>query len=200
MTTAAARRKGKLIVLSAPSGAGKTTLCKALLAHYPDMKYSISTTTRSPRSGEREGVDYHFLNQAQFRQKLKEHFWAEWALVHGHYYGTSAAFLDQTLAAGTDVLLDIDVQGTKQILERYPDAVTIFILPPSMQVLEARLKKRGTDSRATIEKRIRNARKEIAQKNLYRHVIVNDRLETAVKELIKIVDDYQKGVKSALDS
>lgn len=200
MITATARPSGNLIVISAPSGAGKTTLCKALLAHYPDIKYSVSTTTRSPRKGERDGIDYHFMDSAQFLQKLKKKFWAEWALVHDHYYGTSADFLDQTLASGTDVLLDIDVQGTRQILERYPAAITIFILPPSLNVLKERLKKRGSDTCETIEKRIRNAKEEIAQKHLYRHVIVNDDLETAVKQLITIVGDYRKGVKSALDS
>lgn len=200
MITATARPSGNLIVISAPSGAGKTTLCKALLAHYPDIKYSVSTTTRSPRKGERDGIDYHFMDSAQFLQKLKNKFWAEWALVHDHYYGTSADFLDQTLASGTDVLLDIDVQGTRQILERYPAAITIFILPPSLNVLKERLKKRGSDTCETIEKRIRNAKEEIAQKHLYRHVIVNDDLETAVKQLITIVGDYRKGVKSALDS
>ncbi|MEJ2096649.1 MAG: guanylate kinase [Deltaproteobacteria bacterium] len=199
MITAAARPSGNLIVISAPSGAGKTTLCKALLAHYPDIKYSVSTTTRSPRKGERDGIDYHFMDSAQFLQKLKNKFWAEWALVHDHYYGTSADFLNKTLASGTDVLLDIDVQGTRQILEHYPAAITIFILPPSLNVLKERLKKRGSDTCETIEKRIRNAKEEIAQKHLYRHVIVNDDLETAVKQLITIVGDYRKGVKSALD-
>jgi len=199
MITAAARPRGNLIVISAPSGAGKTTLCKALLAHYPDIKYSVSTTTRSPRKGERDGIDYHFMDSAQFLQKLKNKFWAEWALVHDHYYGTSADFLNKTLASGTDVLLDIDVQGTRQILEHYPAAITIFILPPSLNVLKERLKKRGSDTCETIEKRIRNAKEEIAQKHLYRHVIVNDDLETAVKQLITIVGDYRKGVKSALD-
>ena len=177
-------------MVSAPSGSGKTTLCKALLKHYPDIGYSISTTTRKPRKGEKDGIDYHFMEKGEFLVKLESHCWAEWALVHDHYYGTSAAFLDETLASGKDILLDIDVQGTRQILERYPDAVTIFIMSPSLDVLRERLEKRGTDSSETIEKRMGNAEEEISKKDLYRHIIVNDRLEVAINELIEIVGGY----------
>ena len=184
--------KGDLFVVSAPSGSGKTTLCKALRKHYPDIAYSISTTTRKPRKGEKDGIDYHFMAKGEFLVKLNSDCWAEWALVHDHYYGTSAAFLNETLASGKDILLDIDVQGTRQILERYPDAVTIFIMPPSLEVLRARLEKRGTDSRETIEKRMGNAETEISKKDLYRHVIINDRLEAAINELIEIVGSYKK--------
>lgn len=181
---------GTLFVVSAPSGSGKTTLCKALLKHYPDMVYSISTTTRKPRKGEADGVDYHFIGKEAFVEKLNSHCWAEWALVHDHYYGTSAVFLDEALAAGRNILLDIDVQGTRQIQERYPGAVSIFIMPPSLEVLRERLEKRGTDNRETIEKRMRNAVEEIAQKNIYRHVLVNDRLDDAIHDLISIVGGY----------
>lgn len=183
---------GNLIVISAPSGAGKTTLCRALLRRYPDILYSISTTTRKPRKGEKDGCDYHFMDKEDFVRKLKDGSWAEWALVHDHYYGTSAVFLERTLNAGKDVLLDIDVQGTRQILERYPNAVTIFIMPPSLDVLRERLEKRGTDNRETIEKRIRNAREEMAQKNIYHYVIVNDDLETAIGRIIQIVGKYRE--------
>ena len=192
MTTRQIKRHGHLIVVSAPSGTGKTTLCKALLQHYPDIVYSISTTTRSPRKGEKDGVDYHFMEKECFIEKLKDHCWAEWAQVHGNYYGTSAAFLDQTLASGRDILLDIDVQGTRQILKRYPGAITVFILPPSLKVLRERLEKRRTDSRETIEKRMQNAEEEISHQNLYRHVIINDRLSAAKKELIDIVGSYRE--------
>lgn len=183
---------GNLIVISAPSGAGKTTLCRALLHSYPDILYSISTTTRKPRKGEKDGCDYHFMDKEDFIKKLKDGSWAEWALVHDHYYGTSAVFLERALNAGKDVLLDIDVQGTRQILERYPNAVTIFIMPPSLDVLRERLEKRGTDNRETIEKRIRNAREEMAQKNIYHYVIVNDDLETAIGRIIQIVGKYRE--------
>jgi len=111
------RITGNLFVVSAPSGSGKTTLCKALLKHYPDIGYSVSTTTRKPRKGEKEGIDYHFMGKREFLEKLNSHYWAEWALVHDHYYGTSAAFLDGVLMSGRDILLDIDVQGMRQIVD-----------------------------------------------------------------------------------
>ena len=192
MTDKQRQRQGHLIVVSAPSGAGKTTLCKALLKHYPDIVYSISTTTRRPRKGEKNGVDYHFMDKERFIEKLNDHCWAEWAQVHDNYYGTSAAFLDQTLDAGRDILLDIDVQGARQIRERYPDAITVFIMPPSLKVLRERLEKRGTDSRETIEKRMRNAQEEMLNKEVYRHVIVNDQLAVAKKKLIDIVGSYKE--------
>ena len=181
------RSKGRLFIISAPSGAGKTTLCRRLLAYYPDIVYSISYTTRRPRLGEKEDKDYHFISRENFLEKKALDYWAEWARVHGHYYGTSAVFLSDSLARGRDVLMDIDVQGAMQILTRFPEAVTIFIMPPSMDVLRQRLTQRGTDSRAVIEKRLENAAREMEQKDLYRHVIVNDDLEIAMNELIGIV-------------
>ena len=190
MTAEQIKRAGNLFVVSAPSGSGKTTLCKALLKHYPDIAYSVSTTTRKPREGETDGIDYHFMEKEAFLEKLSNHRWAEWALVHGNYYGTSATFLDEALASGKNILLDIDVQGMRQILERYPVAVTIFIMPPSLDVLRERLEKRATDSRETIEKRMGNAEEEISKKELYRHVIVNDRLGAAIGEFIDVVGRY----------
>lgn len=184
---------GNLFVISAPSGAGKTTLCTRLLEYYPDIFYSISYTTRSPRPGETDGEDYHFITKEVFLEKQDRNYWAEWARVHDHYYGTSAGFLSSSLEKGHDVLMDIDVQGAVQILDRFPEAVTIFIMPPSMDVLQQRLNRRGTDSQAIIEKRLENAVREMEQKDLYRHVIVNDDLETATNELIGIVKNYRKG-------
>jgi guanylate kinase len=180
-------RKGRLFIISAPSGAGKTTLCARLLEYYPDISYSISYTTRGPRPGETNGEDYHFITKEAFLKKQAHDYWAEWARVHGHYYATSAVFLADSLAKGLDVLMDIDVQGAVQILGRFPEAVTIFIMPPSMEVLQRRLVRRGTDSRQTIQKRLRNAAQEMEKKDLYRHIIVNDDLERATDELIAIV-------------
>ena len=130
-TASVSKNPGHLFIISAPSGAGKSTLCRAMRDHFPDLLYSISYTTRSPRKGERNGVDYHFILPDDFEKGISRHRWAEWAEVHGNYYGTSAEFLDNELSAGRDILLEIDVQGTRQILQRYPDGITIFILPPS---------------------------------------------------------------------
>ena len=166
-------------MVSAPSGAGKTTLCRALRDVYADIQYSVSHTTRKPRQGEKDGIDYHFIDDKIFLDMRDRDCWAEWAMVHGHYYGTSAKNLEQALSDGHDILLDIDVQGTMQILERYPDTVTIFIMAPSLEILKQRLSKRGTEDPQTIEKRLRNAEKEIAGKSIYRHVIVNDDLSNS---------------------
>jgi len=184
-------RKGNLFVVSAPSGAGKTTLCKALRNEYTDIQYSVSHTTRKPRQGEKESVDYFFTDTETFLDMRERDCWAEWADVHGHFYGTSAKYLDQALSGGHDILLDIDVQGAMQILERYPEAVTIFIMAPSLEALKQRLSKRGTEDPQTIEKRLRNAEKEIARKSIYRHVIVNDELSTAIDTFIRIVGKYR---------
>ena len=183
--------KGRLFVVSAPSGAGKTTLCKALRDVYADIRYSVSHTTRKPRHGEKDGIDYHFIDDKKFLDMRDRGCWAEWAMVHGHYYGTSAINLEQALSDGHDILLDIDVQGTLQILERFPDAVTIFIMAPSLEILKQRLSKRGTEDSQTIEKRLKNAEKEIAGNSIYRHVIVNDDLSTATDEFIGIVGKYR---------
>ncbi len=181
---------GHLFVVSAPSGAGKTTLCRALLEHFTDMIYSVSYTTRSPRKGEKDAVDYHFISLEEFKNGIIDRKWAEWAEVHGHYYGTSAEFLDKGLSAGKDILADLDVQGTIQILARYPDCISKFIAPPSLETLRHRLELRGLDSEAVIEQRLRNAKNEMAKKGIYRHVIVNDRLETAKKQLISLIEKY----------
>ncbi len=185
-------RTGRLFILSAPSGAGKTTLRRAALARFPDLGYSVSFTTRAPRAGERNGHDYVFISPDEFEAGIRDGRWAEWARVHGHCYGTSVQVLENARAAGRDLLLDIDVQGAQQICRRFPETVTIFIQPPSLEVLEERLRARGTDRPEAIELRLRNARKEMEQKDRYRHVIVNDDLETAVAELTAVLDSYRR--------
>ena len=187
----AAHGTGLLFILSSPSGAGKSTLCRAVLDRFPDLLYSISYTTRPPRNGEQNDVDYHFITKDIFIKGIARGQWAEWAQVHGNYYGTSADFIDRGLAGRRDILLDIDVQGTRRILRRYPDGITIFIMPPSLEVLRCRLEARGTDSPEAIAVRLRNAQKEMAQKELYRHVIINDRLANAVAGLIGIFEKYR---------
>jgi len=184
-------KPGQLFIVSAPSGAGKSTLCRAVLKRFSDLLYSISYTTRAPRTGEQNGVDYYFIHKDEFEDGIARNRWAEWAEVHGNYYGTSAEFLDQWLSTGHDILLDIDFQGTRQILERYPEGVTIFILPPTLAVLKKRLETRRTDSPAVIALRLENAQKEMAQKDIYRHIVINDRLPAATAEMIAIFESYR---------
>ncbi|KPJ77170.1 MAG: hypothetical protein AMJ54_09165 [Deltaproteobacteria bacterium SG8_13] len=189
--------RGRLFVVSAPSGAGKTTLCRAVLARIPKLQYSVSYTTRRPRSGERDGVAYHFISREEFIRGIDTGRWAEWAKVHGHCYGTSAEFIDRQLASGYDILLDIDVQGAMQIRKRYADCVSIFIMPPSRQELAARLRRRGADSRAEIKRRLTNAEAEMDCRDQYRHVLINDRLEVAIEELVALIISYRREATSA---
>jgi len=184
-------KQGRLFIISAPSGGGKTTLSKAVVSRFNDIIYSVSYTTRSPRSSEQNGVDYYFIQRKDFEKRIESGHWAEWAEVHGNYYGTSAEFLDKGLDSGHDMLFDIDVQGTLQILGRYPDSVSIFIMPPSLETLRKRLEMRRTESRAAIKRRLLNAEKEMAQKGLYRHVIVNDQLSVSIEKLVAIIEKYR---------
>ncbi|MBU1170773.1 MAG: guanylate kinase [Proteobacteria bacterium] len=187
---ARSEKKGHLFVVSAPSGTGKTTLCRLLQGAFDTLGYSVSHTTRKPRQGEVHGKDYFFVSHEAFEAMIRDHGLLEWAKVHGNYYGTSLSFIRESLDKGMDILLDIDVQGAEQIVKHYPDAVTIFIMPPSMEALEQRLNARATDSKDVIETRIRNARDEIRKKDLYRHVIVNDKLDAATNELFELIRSY----------
>ncbi|MFO7932322.1 MAG: guanylate kinase [Thermodesulfobacteriota bacterium] len=184
-------KKGRLFILSAPSGTGKTTLCRRILSAFPDMSYSVSYTTREPREGEKDGREYHFISAEKFEQMIREDRWAEWAVVHGNYYGTSADLLERELAEGRDVLLDIDVNGAAQIIKRFPQSVTIFIMPPSMEALRQRLEKRSSEPPAVIEKRLRAAEEEIAHRHDYKHLIVNDSLEEAAQKLEALIREYR---------
>jgi guanylate kinase len=190
----AAQHHGHIFILSAPSGTGKTTLCKAILNRYQDMLYSVSYTTRPPRPGEVNGEDYYFISKKKFVEDIENDKWAEWAQVHGNFYGTPSEFLNKSLSEGKDVLLDLDIQGTIQVLDRYAtDTITFFILPPSLEILKKRLESRGTDSAETIAARLVNAKEEISKKNLYHHVIINDQLSSAVSELLSIIAKYRSG-------
>jgi guanylate kinase len=177
------RRLGLCLVLSAPSGAGKSTLVERLRAEFPHFAYSVSCTTRAPRSGERDGVDYHFLTREEFLSRREAGFFAEWAEVHGNLYGTPRAPVEEHLANGRDVLFDIDVQGALQVKSVFPQGLFVFIQPPSRQELERRLRGRGTDSDEAIARRLGNALGELRQAARFDYLIVNDDLGTAVDEL-----------------
>lgn len=181
---------GRLFIVSAPSGAGKTTLCKAVCNHYKDLIFSVSYTTRAKRKGERHAVDYYFISRAEFEQGIQHNRWAEWAEVHGNYYGTSARWIARNLEKGAKILLDIDVQGMHQLLKHFPEAVTIFIAAPSMEELRHRLEQRAVDDARTIELRMANAEAEMKQRDQYRHVVVNDDLADARQQLISILSGY----------
>ncbi len=178
----------KLVILSAPSGAGKTTLCQRLLTDFPEITLSVSSTTRAPRGTEKHGVDYWFVTDAEFRKMIEADRFAEWAEVHGSFYGTSKDAIEKTLAQGRSVLLEIDVQGAASLRKVYPDrCLTVFIAPPSLELLEKRLRARGTDKEETIQRRLLNARAEMERMNEYDHVIVNDDLAKAYGELQELV-------------
>lgn len=183
-------KKGKIIVFSAASGAGKTTILDRLREYNPELVYSISATTRAPREGEIDGVHYFFLSIDDFKRKIEEDAFAEWAQVHNNYYGTPKEFIDNTVNSGKTIIMDIDVYGKITFDKAYPEAVGIFIEPPSMEVLEKRLRGRGTDSDEVIETRLKNAIEEnlfSEEKGKYEYRIVNDDLEIAVKETIELV-------------
>lgn len=176
-------RQGIALVLSAPSGAGKTTLIRRLAAEFPGLGYSVSCTTRAPRAGEVDGSDYIFLSRQAFEERRAAGDFAEWAEVHGNLYGTPLAPVREMLAQGRDVLFDIDVQGAAQLKLNLEGACFIFILPPSMTELERRLRLRGQDDEAAIERRLANARRELCEAPWYDALVVNDDLDAAYDRL-----------------
>ncbi|MBQ3060276.1 MAG: guanylate kinase [Desulfovibrio sp.] len=177
------QREGIALVLSAPSGAGKTTLVKRLLAEFPHFSYSVSCTTRAPRQGEVNGRDYIFLDRAAFESLRAENHFAEWAEVHGNLYGTPLAATRAMLRQGRDMIFDIDVQGAAQLKVTLEEARFVFILPPDMKELERRLRLRGLDDEDTIQRRLGNARREMQEARWYDALIVNDNLDVAYDAL-----------------
>ena len=178
---------GNLFIVSAPSGAGKTSLVRALMERDPDIAFSVSHTTRPPRPGEADGRDYHFVDVATFERMIEEGAFLEYARVFDNYYGTSRAEVERLLAAGKDVFLDIDWQGARQVRSAWPEAVSLFILPPSREALEARLRGRGTDSEEVIARRMAQAVDEASHYREYDYLIINDVFETALEDLAAIV-------------
>ena len=185
MSVPAVPSKGKLIIVAAPSGAGKTTLCKKLLEELKGrLVLSVSCTTRQPRPGEQDGVHYHFLTPTEFQSKIDAGDFAEWAHVHGNMYGTSKSVIERTLLQGKSVLLEIDVQGADSLKKNYGERChTIFIAPPNMEELQKRLEKRATDSKSTIETRLKNARDEMNRAGDFQKLIINDVFDRAYAEL-----------------
>lgn len=179
--------KGLLYVVSAPSGAGKTSLRKEVVRRIPNLEHSISYTTRKPRWDEVDGVDYHFITPEVFNDMIRKGEFAEYALVHGHLYGTGLKVIEEKLAKGISLILDIDVQGADQLRIKYPDGVFIFVLPPSFSLLRKRLFERHSDSADEIERRLVKAYEEIKHYKKYHYVIINDNLEKAVEEFCAIV-------------
>lgn len=178
--------RGLLLVISSPSGAGKTTLARRLAAEF-DIRFSVSYTTRSPRTGEVEGKDYFFVSGERFDQMVAGQEFAEWAVVHGNRYGTSIAAVQQSIAGGIDCLFDVDYQGGRQIRRQWPaDSVLCFILPPSMEELESRLRRRATDAPDVIERRLAMACKELEHYGEYDYLVVNDDLSRAYDQLRSI--------------
>ena len=184
-------REGKIYVISAPSGAGKTSLCKELIDFFPELRHSVSYTTRSIRDGEVAGVDYHFVDQKTFDQMVDSGSFAEWAQVHGNCYGTSVQTVQQTLDSGLDILLEIDCQGARQLKENLTNATYIFIMPPSIEELRRRLDGRNTDANDVIERRIVNASDEMKEATWYDHVVINDKFDQALAQLKMIMQGGQ---------
>lgn len=185
---AGAERAGSLFVIAAPSGAGKTSLVRAMMDAHPQVEVSVSFTTRAPRPGEIDGQDYHFISRPEFERRRDAGEFLEWAEVHGNLYGTSREWIAHRMDQGRDIVLEIDWQGAEQVMNLFADAVGIFIAPPSLETLRERLQHRGTDSDAVIEQRMAAANGELEQAWRFQYVIINQDFATALKQLSSIVD------------
>jgi len=178
-----------LIVIAAPSGGGKSTVLRRIFAEVPDLLFSISHTTRAPRKGEEDGREYFFLDPPRFRDLIAKDAFLEWAEVHSNLYGTSRAELERARANGKDLVLDIDVQGAAQIMKSHPQTVSIFLRPPSAEVLRQRLLGRGSESEESVRVRLQNATGEIERAGEFRHVVVNDDLEATISAVRRIIEE-----------
>lgn len=193
------QQEGLLIVVSGPSGAGKGTICKRLLENNPSLGYSISATTRAPRTGEVNGVNYWFLSKEEFQKMIAEDGLLEWAEVYGNYYGTPAQKVRESLAQGKNIVLEIDTQGAALVREKFPDGVYIYILPPSLEELKRRIIGRGTDSAESIERRLSCAREEMGcVSEQYNYLVLNDEVDLAVGRIETIIEAEKYQVKRSL--
>ncbi len=180
-------KKGLLIVVSGPSGTGKGTVCGELLDNMPELAYSISATTRAPRAGEVDGKNYYFLTKERFEELISEGGFLEYANVYGNYYGTPLVKIQERLAEGNDILLEIDTQGALEVMKKCPDGLFIFLLPPSLGELERRIRGRGSETEESLKKRLGNAKAEIAIGEKYKYVVVNDTVKKAVARIKSII-------------
>ncbi len=183
--------EGILLIISGPSGVGKGTVCRYLISMREDLKLSVSTTTRAPRPTEREGMEYYFTTLPGFKEMIEQGSFLEWAVVHGDYYGTGLKEAQNSLASGEDLILEIDVQGAVQVMEKLPEAISIFLAPPSLEALEERILGRGTESTENINGRLATARQEMDSYYLYDYIVVNDQVDNAA-ELISAIIDAEK--------
>jgi guanylate kinase len=193
-----ARPRGVPFVVAGPSGTGKTTVCLALRERDPRLLLSVSHTTRPPRPGERDGADYHFVKPEEFQRLIAEEAFLEWAVYNGNHYGTSWKAIEAPLAEGRDVLLEIEVQGARQVRRRLPDARLVFLLPPSMDALVSRLAGRGTDSSEQVASRLRTARRELEAVEEFDYAVVNDELEGCVASVREIIAGERAGATAEL--
>lgn len=184
--------KGKLFIISGCSGVGKGTLLKMFLENNPDIRLSISATTRKPRANEQDGVNYFFISKDEFKEAIKNDEFLEYAEFSGNFYGTKRNFVEKTLNEGKDIILEIEVKGAKQVKTQMPDAVTIFIMPPSVEILEKRLRGRHTEDEETIQKRLNEAKREIEAGSNFNYQVINDNLDAALSNLQNIINTERK--------
>jgi len=185
-------KTGKLVIISAPSGTGKGTVINELLKLRPDFVFSVSATTRKPRPGEVDGIAYHFITEHRFKEMSDNNEFLEYAEYIGEFYGTPAKPVDECINSGITILLDVEVQGAKQVMQKKPDALSIFITPPDMRELENRLRGRGTDSEEKLIARLKRAQIELEEKSNYNYIIVNDDASRAANEILTIIDNNDR--------